>query len=138
MMRLMLRASAAFIVAAEVPGLTMTNWLRGRATPRGFPEIQEVPSAFVRSAGTKTFHAPRRSTKRNGFSRITGGASIVVYVGSGKELGGACRVPTNTWFQFDPVQLPIALLRVSHCCWCPEFTCPLPFESARRPPLVHA
>ena len=78
MMRLFLRASAPFIVAADVPGFTTMKSLSGRATPRGFPEIQVVPSAFDRSAGTKTFHAPLRSTMRNGFSRITGAASIVV------------------------------------------------------------
>src|SRR5437667_11521969 len=38
-------------------------------------------------------------------------------------------------FQFDPAQLPIALLRVSHCCWLPDLTCPSTFESARKPPL---
>src|ERR1700738_3131412 len=135
MMRLLFRASAPFIVAAEVPGVTMTNWLRGRATPRGFPEIQVVPSAFERSAGTKTFHAPRRSTTRNGFSRITGAASTVLYGGSGKVFAGACWVPTKTMFQFDPVQLPSALLRVSHCCWLPDLTCPSTFESARKTPL---
>src|SRR6202171_6306294 len=134
-MRLLLRASAPFIVAAEVPGLTMTNWLRGRATPRAFPETQVVPSAFERTAGTKTFHAPRRSTTRNGFSRITGAASMVVYGGSGKLFVGARSVPTNTMFQFDPFQLPSALLRVSHCCWLPDLTCPSTFESARNPPL---
>src|SRR6266481_4076112 len=116
MTRLLLRASAPFMVAAGVPGFTMTNSLRGRATPRGFPEIQVGPSAFERSAGTNTFHAPRASMKRNGFSRITGAASIVVYGGSGKLFVGAPPVPTNTMFQFDPFQLPSALLRVSHCC----------------------
>src|SRR3982074_1148007 len=116
MMRPLFRASAPFIVAAEGPGLTRKNWLRGGGRPGGAPPIQLVPSAFERSAGTKTFHAPRRSTKRNGFSRITGAASIVVYGGSGKLFVGACSVPTNTMFQFDPVQLPSALLRVSHCC----------------------
>src|SRR6267378_3673112 len=135
MIRLLFRASASFIVAAEVPGLTMTNWLKGCATPRGFPELQVVPPAFERSAGTKTFHSPRRSTTRNGFSRITGAASIVVYGGSGKLFDGACSVPTNTMFQFDPFQLPSALLRVSHCCWLPDLTSPSTFESARKPPL---
>src|SRR5258706_7109238 len=135
MIRLFLRASALFIVDAELPGLTMTNSLSGRATPRGFPEIQVVPSAFERSAGTKTPHAPRRSTKRNGFSRITGAASIVVYGGVGKLFDGAPPVPTNTMFQFDPFQLPSALLRVSHCCWLPDLTSPSTFESARKPPL---
>src|SRR6266513_4425279 len=106
MMRLLFRASAPFIVAAEVPGLTMTNSLKGCATPLGLPEIHVTPSAFERSAGTKTFHSPRRSTNRNGFSRIAGATSIVVYGGSGKLFVGACRVPTNTMFQFDPVQLP--------------------------------
>src|SRR5882762_1715971 len=128
MIRLLFRASASFIVAAVVPGLTMTNWLMGCATPRGFPELQVVPSAFERSAGTKTFHSPRRSTTRKGFSRITGATSIVVYGGSGKLFAGACRVPTNTMFQFDPVQLPSALLRVSHCCWLPDLTCPSTLE----------
>src|SRR6266550_2700712 len=135
MTRLLLRASAAFIVAAEVPGFTMTNSLRGRVTPRGFSEIQVVPCAFERSAGTKTFQAPRRLTKRNGFSRITGVASIVVYGGLGKLFVGAPPVPTNTMFQFDPFQLPSVLLRVSHCCWLPDLTCPSTFESARKPPL---
>src|ERR1700720_2485283 len=120
MIRLLLRASAPFMVAAEVPAFTMTNSLRGRATPRGVPDAQVVPSAFERSAGTKTFHAPRRSTKRNGFSRITGAASIVVYGGSGKLFVGARSAPTNTMFQFDPFQLPIELFRVSHCCWLPD------------------
>src|SRR5258706_10054035 len=127
MMRLLLRASSLFIVAAELPGFTMTNSVSGRATPRGFPEIHVVPSAFERSAGTNTFHSPRASTKRNGFSRITGAASIVVYGGSGKLFVGAPPVPTNTMFQFDPFQLPSALLRVSHCCWLPDLTCPSTF-----------
>src|ERR1700736_170767 len=135
MMRLLLRASAPFIVAADVPGLMMTNSLKGGATPSGFPEIQVVPSAFERSAGTKTLHAPRWSTMRNGFSRITGAASSVVYGGAGKLFVGARSVPTNTMFQFDPFQLPSALLRVSHCCWLPDLTCPSTFESARKPPL---
>src|SRR5438445_13655025 len=135
MMRLFLRASAPFIVAADVPGFTTTKSLSGRATPRGFPEIQVVPAAFDQSAGTKTFHAPLRSIMRNGFSRITGAASIVVYGGSGKLFVGAPSVPTNTIFQFDPAQLPSVLLRVSHCCWLPDLTCPSTFESARKPPL---
>src|SRR5689334_14559098 len=113
MMRFLSRASALFIVAAEVPGLTIRNWLSGCATPFACPELQLVPRALERSAGTKTFHSPRRSTTRKGFSRITGATSIVLYGGSGKLLAGACRVPTNTMFQFDPVQLPSALLRVS-------------------------
>src|ERR1700741_205883 len=116
MMRLLFCASAPFIVAAEVPGLTIRNSLIERSVPRGLPELQVVPSALERSAGTKTFHSPRRSTKRNGFSRIIGATSIVVYGGSGKLFAGACWVPTNTMFQLDPVQLPSALLRVSHCC----------------------
>src|ERR1700693_841466 len=100
MMRLLLCASAPFIVAAEVPAFTMTNSLRGRTTPRGFPETQVVPSALERSAGAKTFHAPRGSTKRNGFSRITGAASIVVYGGSGKLLLGGLPVTSTHLLPF--------------------------------------
>src|SRR5258708_14151920 len=66
---------------------------------------------------------------------MTGAEPIVVYGGSGKLFGGACPVPTNTMFQFDPVQLPRSLLRVIHCCWLPDLTCPSTFESARKPPL---
>ena len=66
---------------------------------------------------------------------IAGATSILVYGGSGKLFAGARSVPTNTMFQFDPVQLPSALLRVSHCCWLPDLTCPSTLESARKPPL---
>src|SRR4051812_14369302 len=38
-------------------------------------------------------------------------------------------------FQLEPVQLPSWELRVSHCCWLPELTCPSILLSARSPPL---
>src|SRR5258708_1190811 len=101
-----LRASAAFIADAERPGFTMTNSLSACATPGVVPETHVVPWAFERSAGTNTFHAPLASIYRNGFSRTTGTESIVVYGGCGKLSAGAPRVPTNTMFQFAPVQLP--------------------------------
>src|SRR6476646_5207459 len=133
--RLRPRASASFMADAVVPGATIMNSLSGRDTPRGRPALHVVPSARERSAGTNTDHAPRRSTTRNGFSLITGAASIVVYGGSGKLVAGAPRDPTNTMFQFAPVQRPSTLLRVSHCCWLPDLTSPSTFESERKPPL---
>src|SRR5205809_2347597 len=121
-MRCLLCASASFIAATVVPGFTMTNSPIGCVTPGGSCALHVVPLAFARNAGTNTFHVPRASTNRNGFSRITGAEASVVYGGAGKLCVGALRVPTKTMFQLDPVQLPISLLRVSHCCWLPDFT----------------
>ena len=54
----------------------------------------------------------------------------VVYGGFGKPVsGGAPATPAKTWFQTPFDQLPISLLRVSHCCCDPLTTVPA-FESA--------
>src|SRR4051812_22528184 len=135
MRRCLPRPSAAFINATELPGLMIAKALSGRDVPVALPELHVVPLAFARSSGTKTFHAPRDSTYRNGFSRTSGEEGTVVYGGSGKLCAGAFRVPTNTMFQLAPVHPPSSLFRVSHCCWLPVFTYPSTFESARKPPL---
>jgi hypothetical protein len=56
--------------------------------------------------------------------------ATVVYGGFGKLWPGAPCTPTKTMFQFEPVQLPIWLLRVYHCCCEPELTCPSILVSA--------
>src|SRR6185369_7268183 len=124
-----------FIADTDVPGFTMKKSLMGSATPAAFAELHVTPLVFERTAGTNTLHSPRSSTKRKGFSRITGADGSVVYGGSGKLCAGAFFVPTNTMFQFAPFQLPSSLFRVSHCCWLPDRTSPSTFESARNPPL---
>src|SRR4051812_7586495 len=97
-MRCFPRASAAFIVATEVPGLMIVKSLMGNATPGAFTPLHVVPAVPERNAGTNTFHAPRESTNRNGFSRTSGVEGTVVYGGLGKLCAGALRVPTNTMF----------------------------------------
>jgi hypothetical protein len=68
---------------------------------------------------------------RNGFSRLTGVLSSVVYGGFGKESSeGAPSTPAKTAFQTPLDQPPISLLRVSHCCCEPLMTNPV-LESAR-------
>lgn len=59
----------------------------------------------------------------------------MVWGGLGKVVPGTPWLPTKTMFQLAPVQLPSWELRVNHCCWLPELTCPSIFVSARRPPL---
>ena len=101
------------------------------------PSAQSVPREPVRAAGTRTRHAPASSTYRNGFSRLSGVVSSVVYGGSGKPVSaGAPTVPAKTWFHTPLVQLPTSELRVIHCCCEPLTTVPAR-ESARKPPLAN-
>src|SRR5258708_16468736 len=79
MMRLLLAASAPFIVAAAVPGVTMTNSLIACATPCGAPRLHVTPSAFERSPATTPFQSPPPSTKPHRFSRLTAPAPPPLY-----------------------------------------------------------
>src|SRR3984957_16326664 len=71
---------------------------------------------------------------RYGFSSTVGVRLTVVYGGLGKLCAGTPVLPTNTMFQFDPVQLPSWSLRMMNCCWVPELTWAVTFESLMKPP----
>src|SRR5882757_3823030 len=109
----------------------------GSDTPSGLQPSQLVAWLSVRTAGTNTWYAPSLSTYRNGFSRTTGVWAIDVYGGVGKLVAGAFATPTNTKFQFEPTQPPTTEFRVIHCCWVPELTWPVIWQSAIKPPLAH-
>ena len=57
-----------------------------------------------------------------------------MYGGLGKLWPGTPVSPTNTMFQFEPVQLPSWSLRMMNCCWVPELTWPVTTESLMKPP----
>src|SRR5882724_5235148 len=65
---------------------------------------------------------------------MVGAEPTVVNGGDGKLCPGTPESPTKTWFQFDPLQLPIAELRVRNCCCEPDWICPSILESAMKPP----
>jgi len=56
-------------------------FLMGMDVPAAGPSLHVVPDEFVRGAGTKTLYLPWSSTYRNGFSRVMGLVSSVVYGG---------------------------------------------------------
>src|SRR5262245_56916050 len=135
MIRFLPWASAAFMVAAVVPGRAMKNWLSDIDVPAGVLPNQHVPAELVRIAGTNTRYSPVPSTYMNGFSRTTGVCATTVCDGLGKCGGGAPVTPVNTMFHTEPDQLPNSLLRENHCCWDPETTAPSTLVSAMKPPL---
>src|SRR3990170_4209409 len=105
--------------------------------PGVMPSAQEMPLVLRLAAGTRTLYAPRSSTNRYGFSRLSGVASRVVYGGAGKVASsGAPSTPEKTWFHTALDQLATWLLRVSHCCCEPLVTAPN-LESAMKPPLAY-
>src|ERR1700729_1557619 len=68
---------------------------------------------------------------RYGFSSTVGVWLTVVSGGLGKLCPGTPVLPTNTMFQFEPVQLPSWSLRIR---WVPELTWPVTIESLMKPP----
>src|SRR5580704_8043682 len=93
------------------------------------PPRHVIPWLSFRISGTRTLQLPCPSTSRKGFSRTNGVRATFVYGGDGHSPGGGEITPTNTMFQFDPVQLPHSLLREIHCCCVPESTLPSTSES---------
>src|SRR5271155_3013029 len=77
---------------------------------------------------------------KNGFSRLTGVVGRTVYalapLPNGLLCAGAPVTPEKTKFHTFPLKLPIALLRVYHCCWEQALTLPLTTVSAMNPPLA--
>src|SRR5215469_14657289 len=104
--------------------------------PGVVPPRQVMPTLSARSDGTRTLQLPCASTSRKGFSRTIGVWATVVYGGAGHAPSGGCTMPTNTMFQFEPVQLRQALLREIHCCCEPESVLPSISESEIHPPLA--
>src|SRR5271154_5625500 len=100
------------------------------------PPRQVIPTLSLRNCGTRTLYSPAAFTCRNGFSRTTGVCATLVYGGEGHAPSGGCTTPTNTMFQFAPVQLFQSQLREIHCCWLPESTFPSTSESDIQPPLA--
>src|SRR5689334_10554624 len=101
------------------------------------PLAHVMPRESRRADGTRTLYFPRESTKRYGFSRLTGVVSSVVYGGDGNPASaGAPTTPEKTWFQTPFDQLATSLLRVSHCC-CEPLVVAGSFESAMKPPLAY-
>ncbi len=118
-------------------GVAMKNSVIGMLRPAVASSPHEVPLVFVWADGTRTLYAPLSSTKRYGFSRLTGVSSIVVYGGSGNPASsGAPTTPEKTWFQTPLLQPSISLLRVSHCC-CEPLIVYDRSESAMKPPLAN-
>ena len=80
-----------------------------------------VPTESRRSARTNTKYLPDESAYRNGFSRVTGLVSSVVYGGGSygvveNDWGGAPCTPEKTWFQTPLDQPPTLLSRTRNCC----------------------
>src|SRR5258708_39470812 len=108
----------------------------GIVSPRCPPPRNVIPTLSLYSSGTRTLNSPAAFTCRNGFSRTAGVCATVVYGGEGHAPSGGCATPTNTMFQFEPVQLFQSQLREIHCCWLPESTFPSTRESDIQPPLA--
>src|ERR1022692_914092 len=89
----------------------------GIVSPAVSPSRHVTPTLSLRSSGTRTLNSPAAFTCRNGFSRTTGVCATFVYGGEGHAPSGGCTAPTNTMFQFAPVQLFQSQLREIHCCW---------------------
>ena len=101
------------------------------------PLAHEMPRVFFWADGTRTLYSPFASTKRYGFSRLTGVVASVVYGGFGKvESSGAPTTPEKTWFHTPLDQPATSLFRVSHCC-CDPLTTKGSLESAMKPPLAY-
>ena len=114
----------------ESDGLAMKKSVIGIERPGVMPASQVTPRLSVVAAGTRTVYTPSSSMKRNGFSRLSGFVSSVVYGGTGNDSSvGAPSTPAKTAFQTPLDQPPISLFRVSHCCCEPLMTNPL-LESA--------
>src|SRR5438876_9588012 len=90
----------------------------------------------LRSSGTRTLNSPAAFTCRNGFSRTTGVRATFVYGGEGHAPSGGCATPTNTIFQFEPVQLFQSQLREIPSCCLPDSPLPSTSESDIQPPLA--
>src|SRR6202042_1592863 len=114
--------SAALICATVLLGVAMKKSLIGSEVPGVLPPAQETPCELVRFEGTNTSQFPEESMYRYGFSSTVGVVPTVVY--AGKLCAGTPVLPTNTMFQFEPVQLPSLSLRMMNCCWVPELTWP--------------
>src|SRR5882762_5648469 len=63
---------------------------------------------------------------------------MVVNLEPGQVPEGGLVTPTNTMFQFCPLQLPQTSFLESHCCCVMELTVESTLESARNPPLDQA
>src|SRR5271157_4398960 len=109
----------------------------GMVSPGVSPPRQVIPTLSLYNSGTRTLNSPTAFTCKNGFSRATGVRATFVYGGEGHAPLGGCTTPTNTMFQFAPVQVFQSQLREIHCCWLPESTFPSTSESDIHPPLAH-
>ncbi len=111
---------------SESDGLATKKSVIGIERPGVMPSSQVMPRLSVVAAGTRTAYAPSSSMYKNGFSRLSGFVSSVVYGGTGNDSSvGAPSTPAKTAFQTPLDQPPISLLRVSHCCCEPLMTNPL-------------
>src|SRR4051794_24482223 len=136
--RLRPRASSVSMRRTESDGRATKKSLSGSERPAGAAADHDVPCEFTRALGTKTRSSPRRSTYRNGFSRLGGVGASVVEGGDGNDCGGAPTSPANTWFHTPLVQPPSTLLRTKNCCCEPLVTGPPEnAESAMKPPLAY-
>src|SRR5258708_18801444 len=108
----------------------------GIVCPAVSPPRHVIPKLSLCSGGTRTLNSPAAFTCRNGFSRTTGVCATLVYGGEGHAPSGGCTTPTNTMFQFAPVQLFQSQLRQIHCCWLPYSTFSSTNESDLQPPLA--
>ena len=96
---------------AESAGVATKKSSSGIVRPGVSPASQVMPRVSVCAAGTRTWYRPSASTKRYGFSRLTGVVSRVVYGGFGNVASdGAPSTPAKTWFQTAFDQPPI------RCC----------------------
>src|SRR5512135_1151477 len=134
-------ARAVLIFEAESPGLAMKNLSMEMEFPSAGPLPQVVSDESVRSAGTNTLYLPSEAMYRNGFSRVTGLVSSVVYAGGlygtdPNDCAGAPTTPEKTWFQTALDQPPMLLSRTRNCCCDPLMMKPV-WESAMKPPLAY-
>ncbi|MFD1147709.1 hypothetical protein [Saccharothrix hoggarensis] len=131
------RASWLLMSCTESAGVATKKSVSGMVRPGVMPSAHDTPRVSRRADGTRTLYSPEPSTNRNGFSRLSGVVSSVVYGGVGNDASsGAPSTPENTWFHTPFDQLVTSLSRVSHCC-CEPLTTDGMRESAMKPPLAY-
>src|ERR1051325_9881320 len=100
--------------------------------PSPGPVAQSMPLELILGAGILTQYAPAAFTNRYGFSRITGVEATTVKGAPGHAPVGVFMEPTNVMFQLPPLQLPMFVFLVNHCCCEPDPMTPSTLPSAMK------
>src|SRR5262245_36662729 len=105
--------------------------------PSPGPVAQSMPLELTLGAGILTQYAPTALMNRKGFSQTRGVAATTMKDAPGHAPVGVFEQPTNVMFQLPPLQLPMLMFLVNHCCYEPDPMTPSTLPSAMKPPLTH-